>query len=126
MDPELSLIIANQALVHASLGGVCAICVCVRGVIPFLCDPELFVCVCVCVCVCVFPQRGICGYVGVITVCKANSSSFIMDPFVGTGSLLLTCSAFGARTIGFDIDPRILRGIIKGRGLCVLEKRIMT
>lgn len=29
-----------------------------------------------------------------------------MDPFVGTGSLILTCSWFGAYTWGSDIDGR--------------------
>ena len=34
----------------------------------------------------------------------------MFDPFVGTGSLLLTCSHFGAVTLGADLDPRVLRG----------------
>lgn len=32
------------------------------------------------------------------------------DPFVGTGSLPIACSHFGARTMGSDIDGRTLRG----------------
>eukprot|EP01103_Thecamoeba_quadrilineata_P014513 TRINITY_DN4344_c0_g1_i1.p1 TRINITY_DN4344_c0_g1~~TRINITY_DN4344_c0_g1_i1.p1 ORF type:complete len:384 (-),score=63.36 TRINITY_DN4344_c0_g1_i1:8-1159(-) len=40
----------------------------------------------------------------------AQSGSFIYDPFVGTGSLLITCSHFGAITIGSDINPQCLRG----------------
>jgi tRNA (guanine10-N2)-methyltransferase len=36
--------------------------------------------------------------------------SFVLDPFVGTGSFLISCSHFGAFTIGADIDGRQLRG----------------
>ena len=32
------------------------------------------------------------------------------DPFVGTGSFPIACSHFGARTIGSDIDGRMVRG----------------
>jgi tRNA (guanine10-N2)-methyltransferase len=34
----------------------------------------------------------------------------VLDPFVGTGSLLLVASHFGAFTLGSDIDGRQLRG----------------
>ena len=42
----------------------------------------------------------------------------VIDPFTGTGSLLVTCSFFGAFAIGGDLDPRVLRG--KG------EKNVMS
>ena len=32
------------------------------------------------------------------------------DPFVGTGSFPIACSHFGARTMGSDIDGRMIRG----------------
>ena len=32
------------------------------------------------------------------------------DPFVGTGSFPIACSHFGARTLGSDIDGRMIRG----------------
>lgn len=32
------------------------------------------------------------------------------DPFVGTGSFPIACSHFGARTMGSDIDGRMVRG----------------
>ena len=38
----------------------------------------------------------------------ARSGSFIIDPFVGTGSLLISAKAFGAHCVGVDIDIRIL------------------
>ncbi|ELR14076.1 Hypothetical protein ACA1_366990 [Acanthamoeba castellanii str. Neff] len=43
----------------------------------------------------------------------ARSGSFVFDPFVGTGSILVGCAHFGAMTIGGDIDPRVLRGDTK-------------
>lgn len=33
-----------------------------------------------------------------------------MDPFVGTGSILVACANFGAFCFGTDIDVRVLRG----------------
>ena len=40
----------------------------------------------------------------------ATRGSFVLDPFVGTGSFLVSCSHFGAYTIGADIDGRQIRG----------------
>ncbi|KAJ1719398.1 hypothetical protein LPJ61_006314, partial [Coemansia biformis] len=40
----------------------------------------------------------------------ARPGSLVYDPFVGTGSFLLTCSHFGACTMGSDIDGRQIRG----------------
>ena len=39
-----------------------------------------------------------------------KKGSFCFDPFVGTGSILLTCGLRGAYCFGTDIDIRILRG----------------
>ncbi|KAA8493416.1 tRNA (guanine(10)-N2)-methyltransferase-like [Porphyridium purpureum] len=36
--------------------------------------------------------------------------SLILDPFCGTGSILISAVASGAHCIGADIDPRVLRG----------------
>ncbi|KAJ3071915.1 hypothetical protein HDU98_004629 [Podochytrium sp. JEL0797] len=43
-------------------------------------------------------------------VALAKAGSFVLDPFVGTGSFLLTSSHFGAFTLGSDIDGRQIRG----------------
>ncbi|KAJ2797326.1 hypothetical protein H4R21_004363 [Coemansia helicoidea] len=40
----------------------------------------------------------------------ARTGSLVYDPFVGTGSFLLTCAHFGACTVGSDIDGRQIRG----------------
>jgi tRNA (guanine10-N2)-methyltransferase len=39
-----------------------------------------------------------------------NRGSFVFDPFVGTGSILLTAASRGAFCFGTDIDLRVLRG----------------
>ncbi|KAJ2235512.1 NADPH-adrenodoxin reductase, partial [Coemansia sp. RSA 485] len=40
----------------------------------------------------------------------ARPGILVYDPFVGTGSFLLTCSHFGACSMGSDIDGRQIRG----------------
>ena len=40
--------------------------------------------------------------------------AIVLDPYVGTGSLLVACAQFGAVCMGTDIDHRVLRG--KGAG----------
>lgn len=40
---------------------------------------------------------------------KAAPSTFMYDPFVGTGSLILACAHFGAHVMGADIDVRTVR-----------------
>jgi tRNA (guanine10-N2)-methyltransferase len=49
----------------------------------------------------------------------AKPGSLVLDPFVGTGSLLITCAYFGAMTIGGDIDFLVMVG--KGK-----EKNIVS
>ncbi len=41
---------------------------------------------------------------------QVKCGSIVLDPFVGTGSILVPASAFGAVCIGMDIDARILSG----------------
>jgi len=43
-------------------------------------------------------------------IAQVQKNSFCFDPFVGTGSLLLTCALHGAFCFGTDIDIRVLRG----------------
>lgn len=40
----------------------------------------------------------------------AAPNKIFYDPFVGTGSFPIACSHFGARTMGSDIDGRMVRG----------------
>jgi len=39
-----------------------------------------------------------------------DSHSMVLDPFCGTGSLLISAAAFGGMAYGSDIDMRVLRG----------------
>ena len=39
----------------------------------------------------------------------------VYDPFVGSGSIALACSYFGATVLGSDLDQRVLRGFGVGR-----------
>lgn len=41
---------------------------------------------------------------------QVRKGHFCFDPFVGTGSILLTCALEGAYCFGTDIDVRVLRG----------------
>lgn len=41
---------------------------------------------------------------------QAKSGDLVLDPFVGTGSLLISASMFGAYTLGTDIDFLMLHG----------------
>eukprot|EP01083_Nonionella_stella_P077461 211573_1 len=42
--------------------------------------------------------------------CKIRDGSIVLDPFCGTGSLLISCTYFGGFVFGGDIDMRVLRG----------------
>lgn len=41
---------------------------------------------------------------------QVEKGKYVMDPFVGTGSILLSCAIRGGYCIGTDIDIRVLRG----------------
>ena len=41
---------------------------------------------------------------------KVTAGTIVYDPFVGTGSILLSCALRGAYCMGSDIDIRVLRG----------------
>ncbi|KFG34354.1 putative methyltransferase, partial [Toxoplasma gondii GAB2-2007-GAL-DOM2] len=36
--------------------------------------------------------------------------TLVLDPFVGTGSILISASYYGATCVGSDIDIRVLKG----------------
>ncbi|KAK3722075.1 hypothetical protein QZH41_019819, partial [Actinostola sp. cb2023] len=41
---------------------------------------------------------------------QARPGTLVFDPFVGTGSTLLSCAHFGARVFGSDIDKNLIQG----------------
>ena len=42
-------------------------------------------------------------------LCQVRKSSFVIDPFVGTGGLLVPAAHMGAVTLGMDIDVRVIK-----------------
>lgn len=40
---------------------------------------------------------------------QVRRSSLVLDPFVGTGSILIAAAARGALTLGTDIDMRVIK-----------------
>jgi len=46
-----------------------------------------------------------------------GKGSMVFDPFVGTGSILLSCALYGAYCVGSDIDIRVLRGLGKSNNV---------
>eukprot|EP01126_Amoeba_proteus_P037160 TRINITY_DN3817_c0_g2_i2.p1 TRINITY_DN3817_c0_g2~~TRINITY_DN3817_c0_g2_i2.p1 ORF type:complete len:415 (+),score=98.59 TRINITY_DN3817_c0_g2_i2:523-1767(+) len=46
---------------------------------------------------------------------RVGPGKIVFDPFVGTGSFLVSCAHFGAYTLGGDIDIRVLRGKEPGK-----------
>jgi len=48
---------------------------------------------------------------------RIKPGSIVFDPFVGTGSFLVTSVYFGAITMGGDIDIRVLRGREEGKNI---------
>ena len=47
-----------------------------------------------------------------------KKGSIVLDPFVGTGSILISCALYGAYCIGTDIDLRVLRGKGQEANVC--------
>jgi len=53
-------------------------------------------------------------------------NSFVLDPFVGTGGILLAASVFGPVCFGGDIDMRVLKGLAVGRSTKGTQADIFT
>lgn len=49
---------------------------------------------------------------------QVERGSVVFDPFVGTGSILLSCALRGAYCVGSDIDLRVLRGRSEDENVC--------
>ncbi|CAG9318208.1 unnamed protein product [Blepharisma stoltei] len=57
---------------------------------------------------------------------KVLENSLVLDPFVGTGGILIAASHFGATCFGGDIDVRVLKGLGVGRSTKNTEADIFT
>ncbi|GJQ08981.1 hypothetical protein GpartN1_g772.t1 [Galdieria partita] len=47
----------------------------------------------------------------------ADDWKLILDPFVGTASILISCAAFGAQTLGSDLSFTVLKGKSEGKNI---------
>ena len=57
---------------------------------------------------------------------QISENSFVLDPFVGTGGILLAASHFKAICYGGDIDIRVLKGLGVGRSTKNTQADIFT
>lgn len=57
---------------------------------------------------------------------KVRQDSLVLDPFVGTGGILIAASHFGAICFGGDIDIRVLKGLGVGRSTKDTQADIFT
>ena len=55
-----------------------------------------------------------------------TEKSIVLDPFVGTGSILVAAQHFGALCFGSDIDMRVLKGLKVGKSRTGKEADIFT
>jgi tRNA (guanine10-N2)-methyltransferase len=46
---------------------------------------------------------------------ELKAGDFVLDPFVGTGSILVACSHFNTFAFGSDIDVRVIQGYKVGK-----------
>ena len=51
-----------------------------------------------------------------LSLWQVKRGSLVIDPFVGTGSILVAAAHFGCVTVGCDIDAKILRQQKKNKG----------
>lgn len=57
---------------------------------------------------------------------RVTEKSMVLDPFVGTGSILVAAQHFGALCFGSDIDMRVLKGLKVGKSRIGREADIFT
>jgi tRNA (guanine10-N2)-methyltransferase len=57
---------------------------------------------------------------------QVTENSVILDPFVGTGGILIAASHFGALCYGGDIDMRVIKGLGVGRSTKNTQADIFT
>lgn len=58
--------------------------------------------------VAIYPKLSRC----LVNLTRVNPGEIILDPFVGTGSLLLEAAIIGAETVGIDISSKMAKGAL--------------
>lgn len=103
----MAFLMCNQARVRGWSGkdaqavdGVHARCNCW---IPFISEVQLGLCIRRC------PSSARTPSTQLTRFPQVGRGSLVFDPFVGTGSILVAAAHRGARTLGTDIDMRVLK-----------------
>ncbi len=50
------------------------------------------------------------------------AGDIVLDPFCGTGGILIEAGVMGARVVGADIDERMVEGTIKNLEYCGVKE----
>lgn len=58
---------------------------------------------------------------GMVNLTRAKKGSTVLDPFCGTGGILIEAGIIGARVIGTDIDEKMVEGTKKNLEYCSIE-----
>ncbi len=58
---------------------------------------------------------------GMVNLTRAKKGSTVLDPFCGTGGILLEAGIVGARVIGTDIDEKMVEGTKKNLEYCGID-----
>lgn len=58
---------------------------------------------------------------GMNNLCRIKKGSKVLDPFCGTGGILIEAGIIGADVIGIDIDPKMVEGTKKNLSYCNIK-----
>ena len=58
---------------------------------------------------------------GMVNLSRAKKGSTVLDPFCGTGGILIEAGIIGAKVIGTDIDEKMVRGTRKNLEYCNIK-----
>lgn len=58
---------------------------------------------------------------GMNNLSRIKKGSIVLDPFCGTGGILIEAGIIGARVIGMDIDEKMVEGTIKNLHYCDID-----
>lgn len=55
------------------------------------------------------------------TFARVTPQSYVYDPFVGTGSIILSAAVYGAATVGQDLDWKVISGRMKNNQATIFD-----
>ncbi|MGB9979928.1 TIGR01177 family methyltransferase [Methanobacterium sp.] len=62
---------------------------------------------------------------GMVNLARAKKGSTVLDPFCGTGGILIEAGIIGARVIGTDIDEKMVEGTKKNLKYCNIKDYVI-